>query len=495
MVATTSAVPAENTGRGAVQGGRVDFPCLDAFRALGATAVVATHAAFQTGRSVYGPFSGALARLDVGVAVFFVISGFLLFHPYAWAASTGTPAPAVRGYLWRRGLRILPAYWLTVLACLLLIPENEGGAGPGDWARYLTLTQIYHEGWPRLGLTQTWSLCTEAAFYLALPLLAAVVLGRRRPWSGERSLRRLAMLPALTVAWAAVVGAVDDRSGLLGNWLPGFLAWFGIGMALAVVSVQVQTREPAPDSRWRVAEQLATAPLTCWAVALGLFAIATTPLAGPRAFEAPADVWAVILKNLLYAGVATFLLLPAIFGAGPGSVLRRLFASRPARWLGRVSYGIFLWHLLALRGVTELLDRPVFTGSWLAVFSLTWLGGVALAAVSYYVVERPALRLKDRVSATGPARRAAPGRAQSGRHRRGDNRGEPGEAADLGDGRGAGVLVGGPGAQGKQQSGGAEPGDHARLGGGRPPPPGDGRPEHRHDADQQAQSDRPADLG
>jgi hypothetical protein len=257
----------------------------------------------------------------------------------------------------------------------------------------------------------------------------------------------------------------------------------------------MQTRSPASGSRWRIAEQLATAPLTCWAVALGLFAVATTPLAGPRAFEAPADMWAVVLKNLLYAGVATFLLLPAIFGAGPGSWLRRVFASRPARWLGRISYGIFLWHLLVLRGVSALLGDPVFSGSWLAVFSMTWLGGVAVAAVSYYLVERPALRLKGRVSAAGREGTAKPRRASSGRHRRSQGqRGDRGEAADLGNGRGPGVLVGGPGVQGEQQPGSAEAGEHPCPEGGLPPPAGDGGPEHRGDAEQQADPDQPTDF-
>jgi peptidoglycan/LPS O-acetylase OafA/YrhL len=497
VVVTASTVPDGNAG--AESGpGRVDFSCLDAFRAFAATGVVATHAAFQTGRSVYGPFSAALARLDVGVAVFFVISGFLLFHPYAWAAASGTPAPSLRGYLWRRGLRILPAYWLAVAACLLLIPANRAIAGPADWAGYATLTQIYRYGWPRLGLTQTWSLCTEVAFYLALPLLAGAVLGRgsafgRAPWSGRRALGRLAVLPVVAVGWAVVVGAVGTRSGLVGNWLPGFLDWFAVGMALAVVSVHLQTRSPAADSRWRVAEQLGTAPVTCWAVALGLFALASTPLAGPRAFEAPPDVWAVVLKNLLYAGTAAFLLLPAIFGAGPGTLRRRVLASRPARWLGRISYGIFLWHLLVLQGVTAVLGRPPFTGSWLQVFALTWLGGVAVATVSYYLVERPALRLKGRVP-VGREPRPWPGRPANGRHRRGHGHpGDGSQAAELGDGRAPGVLVGGPPVQGEQQPGGAEPGDHPGPDGGVPPSPGDDRPEQRDEQQLEPDRDRPAD--
>src|SRR4051812_409189 len=95
------------------------LPALDAVRALGALAVVAHHVGFATGVNLSGgPWSGWLARLDVGVAVFFVLSGFLLFRPWAHAQATARERPKTLRYLWRRALRILPAYWLTVVVCL-----------------------------------------------------------------------------------------------------------------------------------------------------------------------------------------------------------------------------------------------------------------------------------------------------------------------------------------------------------------------------------------
>src|SRR5688500_15419110 len=82
------------------------FPLIDGYRALAATAVVMTHVGFQTGESLSGSFSGVLARLDVGVALFFLISGFLLFRPHALRHLAAAPAPAVKPYLWRRALRL-----------------------------------------------------------------------------------------------------------------------------------------------------------------------------------------------------------------------------------------------------------------------------------------------------------------------------------------------------------------------------------------------------
>jgi len=118
------------------------LPALDALRAVGAAAVVGTHVGFATGATGATAFGGLLARMDVGVAIFFALSGFLLFRPFAYAAATGTRRPGARRYLWRRALRILPAYWLTVLVCLAVLPGNAD-APRADWLRFATLTQIY----------------------------------------------------------------------------------------------------------------------------------------------------------------------------------------------------------------------------------------------------------------------------------------------------------------------------------------------------------------
>jgi peptidoglycan/LPS O-acetylase OafA/YrhL len=380
------------------------FPHLDAFRAFGATAVVATHVAFQTGRTLDGPFAAWLARLDFGVAVFFVISGFLLVRPYVQARAAGRPAPATGAYLWRRALRVLPAYWLAVAACLLFLPASRGGTA-GDWARHLTLTQIYGWGAQKKGLTQTWSLCTEVAFYLALPALAlGVLLVARRSW-------RPGMLVALFAGGGVAVGiawqvAIHYQPGadvrVQEQWLPGFLGWFGLGAALAVVHVQLH-REPR-DRRWHRIHDVADQPWTCWVIAAGLFAVATTPLAGPRGFEDLASPGSSVFKSLAYLGAAGFLLLPAMFGRGRPDLARTLLGSRPLQYLGRISYGLFLWHLLVLEVVVDVLGLELFTGSFVVVFGLTWSLSVVAAALSWRYVEEPVLRWKDR----GPGRRPSP---------------------------------------------------------------------------------------
>jgi peptidoglycan/LPS O-acetylase OafA/YrhL len=149
------------------------FPGLDGARALAAGAVLVHHVAFWTGEYTPDLAGRALARLDVGVPVFFVLSGFLLSRPLFLAGARDLPRPRTAAYLWRRALRILPAYWLTVAAALLLLPRN-GDAGPGTWLSHLALGQVYGTDHIADGLSHTWSLCVEVAFYLVLPVAATV---------------------------------------------------------------------------------------------------------------------------------------------------------------------------------------------------------------------------------------------------------------------------------------------------------------------------------
>lgn len=378
-----------------VTGIRVRFPGLDAIRALGATAVVATHVGFQTGRSNAGPFAATLARLDIGVALFFVLSGFLLFRPYAVAAMVGAAeGPRLAPYLWRRALRILPAYWIVVAASLLLIPANQGLRGPSTWLRHVTLTQIYGLGLQRHGLTQTWSLCTEIAFYLLLPLLARLVLSRTE----RGSLLLLGVLAAASIGWQLLIttpNVLDARDA--DQWLPGYLDWFAGGMLLALLQVG------AVRTRWaQNLQELARSPGSCWAAALAVFAIATSELAGPRGLQGSPTSWNAVLKNVLYLLTALLVVMPLTLAPHSNNAAVRLLSRRPFALLGELSYGIFLWHLLILATLVRVLDLPLFTGSWVVVFTLTWSLSVAVAYVSYRVLERPTMRLRRLVPERRP---------------------------------------------------------------------------------------------
>ncbi|MGB0101297.1 MAG: acyltransferase, partial [Nocardioides sp.] len=153
------------------------FPTLNAARAIGAIMVVLTHAAFNTGQINQGWVGAVLARLDFGVAIFFVLSGFLLTRPWFLDAGAGRTAPSTRHYLWKRALRILPLYWIVVVVALTFDPANEDLTWQ-DWVANLTFTQLYRPELLPSSLTQMWSLCTEVAFYVLLPLLCWLLTWR-----------------------------------------------------------------------------------------------------------------------------------------------------------------------------------------------------------------------------------------------------------------------------------------------------------------------------
>src|SRR3954453_13942377 len=112
--------------------GNPRFPLVDGLRAVAALSVLVTHTAFLSGFNGHGLLGGITARLDVGVALFFVISGFLLYRPFVAARMGGRGGPRAGLYFRRRALRILPAYWLALTVLGLLWPKLDQ-VDSGHW--------------------------------------------------------------------------------------------------------------------------------------------------------------------------------------------------------------------------------------------------------------------------------------------------------------------------------------------------------------------------
>jgi peptidoglycan/LPS O-acetylase OafA/YrhL len=134
-----------------------------------------------------------------------------------------------------------------------------------------------------------------------------------------------------------------------------------------------------------------------------------TPIAGPRTLAVTTS-GAAVAKELLYALVATLLVLAALV-AGSHTRTSRLLGSRPARWCGRVSYGVFLWHLLVLDAVRRMLDVPVFGGHALTIGLVTVAGSLLVAGLSWHLFERPLLDRWSRPVSASPSRTAGVERA------------------------------------------------------------------------------------
>src|SRR4029078_4603734 len=100
---------------------------LTGIRAVAALLVMLTHAAYTTGKYTHGYVGLIYSRMEIGVPIFFVLSGFLLFAPWVRAAADGRPSPSVSRYAWHRVRRIMPAYVVTVLAAYLVYHFRTAG--------------------------------------------------------------------------------------------------------------------------------------------------------------------------------------------------------------------------------------------------------------------------------------------------------------------------------------------------------------------------------
>ncbi len=347
---------------------RVDS--LTGVRAVAALLVVLTHAAFTTGKYTQTYVGLMYSRAEIGVPIFFVLSGFLLFSPWVKAlaradAEKPYEAPSVQRYAWHRVRRIMPAYVVTVLAAYALYHFRVAGPNPGhSWLgllRNLTLTQIYTDNylfsWLHQGLTQMWSLAVEVAFYVALPALAyllMVVLCRRR-WRPGLLLGALAVLAGMSLAWLTLVHTTHFLPDGARLWLPTYLIWFVGGMLVSVLA----------------AMGVRAYGFLCIPLALVCYLIASTPLAGAPT-TSPATLGESLWKSVLYAGIATLVVAP--LGLGNRGWYARLLGSRPMVFLGEISYEIFLVHLVIMELVmVEVMHQHIWTGSTFALFTLTML--------------------------------------------------------------------------------------------------------------------------
>ncbi|WP_375487344.1 acyltransferase family protein [uncultured Mycobacterium sp.] len=352
-----------------VGGTRSFLPAVEGMRACAAIGVVVTHVAFQTGHSS-GIDGRLFGRFDFAVAVFFALSGFLLWRGHA-AAARGLGAPPATGrYLRSRVVRIMPGYVVAVVVILCLLPDADH-ASLTVWLANLSLTQIYVPLTLTAGLTQMWSLSVEVSFYLALPILA--LLARRIPVR-----LRVPVIAAIGIAsWAwgwVPFGATPGLNPL--NWPPAFFSWFAAGMLLAE---WLYTPRGLPH--WLARRRLLVA-----GVAMAAFLIGASPLAGPAGLT-PSSAGQFAVKTAMGAVLAFALVAPLVLDRP--DTPHRFLATAGMVTLGRWSYGIFVWHLAALAMVFPVIGEFAFTGSMPVVLVLTLIFAIAIAAVSFALVESP----------------------------------------------------------------------------------------------------------
>jgi len=346
------------------------IPVLDGVRAVAILTVVAAHLPAGPARLVPG---------DLGVTLFFVLSGFLITWLLLkeWDA---TGAVSFRAFLLRRALRIAPAYF--VFLAVWYAGFSLAGHPPRLWevAAGFTYTVNYVQaigGHRVVGLEHAWSLAVEEQFYLLWPPLLALLMAR----GGRRR--------AAVVLGALVVGVFAWRSWLvLGRGVPLSYAYdafdtrfdaLAVGCLVAVLSREERFgRLAAALGRWTWLPLLPVALLVAWHRAAPL------PLRFGPGFTFDAILLGVLLVQAVMLGER---------------LTWRVLSWRPVRFVGRISYPLYLYHpgAMALAAGLALLPTPAGVAVGLAV-------SAAAACASWYLVETPFLRWKERLPRRPAAR-------------------------------------------------------------------------------------------
>ena len=337
-------------------------PALDGLRGIAILAVLAVHTHHIFGWSI-------LRGGNIGVDIFFVLSGFLI-TALLLEEWQGAGAISLPGFYWRRVLRLVPALLvLLVSLCLfadVFLPIGEAGAT----RRSIPVAFLYASDFGlaffrmRLGALQhTWSLAIEEHFYLVWPLflLAALKLGTSR--------KRLVVIALSLAVASAIHRAVLFQLGAL-----PVRTYYGIDTRADALLIGCATGmcvcwgflRPASLRRLIV-------PAIAFIVALMIATDYATPFMHVGGFTLLATAAAVIVGWLVL---------------GPANYLSKVLEYRPLVWVGRISYGLYLWHYPIFKASSLLrLSWPV---QLLVALTATFI----VTSLSFYLVERPALRLK-----------------------------------------------------------------------------------------------------
>ncbi len=381
---------------------RRHFPHFDSIRGLAVMAVLLVHSSLYAGIRPGSLAWRFVERLDVAVPIFLVISGFLLYRPFAAARLDQAPTPWLSAYAWQRAARIVPGYWVALTISALVLGLSEV-LTPSGIPTYYGFGQVYSSSTIAHGIPQAWTLGIEVIFYAFLP---AWILLMRRPgptdvdrWA-RRELLALGVLALASLAYKVAIiysgGAGHLTPALVPSLtsMPAYADQFALGMGLAVLSVAYEAKGALP--RWlRPVDRF---PGLAWTITVAAFVYGAQFSGLSRHAAGGYTHGQYLERHYLNALIAVTFVIPAIFGAQSRGLVRRLLALRPLAYIGMVSYGLYLYHELVLAKLWAWGYANVsFVHPYVSWFLGCLLASLIPASVSWYLLERPALRLQGRL--------------------------------------------------------------------------------------------------
>lgn len=396
---------------------------LDGVRACAIIFVIIFHLDYTTGNNLWdwhtNPLASSLAIAGVsGVTLFFVLSGFLLFLPYAKALLYAGPWPLARSFYTRRALRIMPGYYLSLFALILLSAREY--LQPANWGKLgLFLTFLMDSSRPTFRVLNGpyWTLAVEWQFYMIFPLLTVGVLLLVKRVRLERRLQAVTlcligiMAGGLAVRFIGLYFAENPTAtflvprsvlnivlffsfGIVGKYTEEF----AVGMLGALIYVYAQNL----PSEHSFVQKLHQASLWLWGTGIlilvfgAIWNFQSNPATPAWPFLDPIMPYFTWLNEMLLAIGYSMCILAILFGPRE---LQQPFTWKPLRWIGLISYSLYIWHLPILTFGRSLIPNYAHLNKYLAyTFGWVWIIVVAVPfCVLYYAfIERLGMKLGDR---------------------------------------------------------------------------------------------------
>ena len=389
------------------------LPALDGARALFVLVVASFHIWQQSWLTPYLTIGNWSQSLDpllrsgyMWVDAMLLLSGFLLYLPYAEANEGGKPLPSIGKFYKRRILRIVPSYYLCVLIMLVFVALPKGSYNDPNgsfnawrmWRDLLahatfthTLFPFSYTGSPLNG--SLWTLGVEMEFYLIFPFLGRAF--RRWPIATY-----LALL-AVAFGYREWVKTMPD-STLLFNQLPAQLDAYANGLLAAGIYSALKRR--MKQDRWTAALFTALWLMACW----GIWQL----VRGQASSNGYENIrLGQMDRRFLMSGFCALFMLGLLFG---GRFPRLIFGNRVTAFLSAVSFQFYRYHQVFAVQLKEwkipasMTENPWMSGeySWQVLYTvLCFAGALAIATLATYAFERPIARLGNRKRAGKAAKK------------------------------------------------------------------------------------------